>query len=273
MSEDAMKTEEEEEEVTGNGGVLTGTVGRRDDDSEGSTSLWLITFTDIMALMLTFFVLLYSMSAPEEEQWDSVTKGITNQITKTYSAPQSAGQQREINISKIDFSKAQSLQYLNSVLGNAIEKDEALKNITLIQQEDSLIVSIPEDLLFDSGQTDVSTNGKQVLYALGNSLARIRNRVEVIGHTDPRPVQNTSNIYASNWELSLARAAGVSAILENAGYNRTVIVRGLSSSRYDDLPEDMSEEERLSYARRVDIEIMPDDGTERSLSFEVDILQ
>ncbi len=238
-----------------------------------STSLWLITFTDVMALMLTFFVLLYSMSVPEEDDWKNITKGLQNQFTKTYSAESNEGPQDTISIEKIDFSKAQSLTYLNSVLANAISKDERLKNVSLIPQVDSLIVSVPQELLFESGRSEVSPKGKQVLYAMGNTMSRIRNRIEVIGHTDLQPIQNPDTQYDSNWELSLARAASVSSILENAGYTRPVIVRGLSSSRYEDLPEEMSEEERLSLARRVDIVLMPDDGSVRGHSLDFDILR
>lgn len=235
------------------------------EGEEQSTALWLITFTDIMALMLTFFVLLYSMSVPEEENWEDITSGLQSQFTRTFSSPQSPATQDMVNIEKIDFSKAQDLSYLTSVLANVINKDERLKNLVLIPQSDHLIISVPEDLLFESGQSDVSTQGRQVLFSLGNAMARIKNRIEIIGHSDPRPIQNTSGRFASNWELSLARAGAVASVLENAGYERFLTVRGLSSARYDNLSEDMDEKERLSLARRVDIIVMEDDGSERSL--------
>ena len=252
----------EEEEVTYSGSY--GGRQRVKDDTPPS-SLWLITFTDIMALMLTFFVLLYSMSVPTEEEWKEITKGLKNQFTKTYSGDAYRGSQQEVNISKIDFTKAQNLTYLNSVLSNIVEKDERLKNIVLIPQNDHLIVSVPEELLFQAGRADISNGGKQLLFSIGNTMARIRNRIEVIGHTDPRPMQESKDKFGSNWELSLARAGVVANTLENAGYQRPIIIRGFSSSRYDDLPEDMEEEERLSLSRRVDILVMKDDGSRRNI--------
>lgn len=234
-------------------------------------SLWLITFTDVMALMLTFFVLLYAMSVPKEEDWDDMTRGINNQFSKTYSAPFNRGPLDEINIDKIDFSKAQSLSYLNSILSNVVLKDERLKGLVLIPQQDNLIISVPEGLLFESGRADVSDEGKQILFSLGNTLSRIRNRIEVIGHTDPRLIQSVESVFASNWELSLARAGAVASALGQAGYEKPMIIRGLSSARYDDLSDDMPEEERLSLARRVDIVVMNDDGSSRAES-QLDIL-
>lgn len=274
MTEDFPHTKNED---PGNedsaGSYLAPASSRRKQGEESATSLWLITFTDIMALMLTFFVLLYSMSVPQEENWETMTDGLRSQFTKTYSARWSQGRQDTLNVNKIDFSQAQDLTYLKSVLANAVEKDARLKNISIIPQEKTLIISVPQDLLFESGSAEIAPKGKQVLFALGNTMARIRNRIEVIGHTDPQPLERSKALYNSNWELSLARASGVSAILENAGYNRPVIVRGLSSARYEDLPETMSEQQRLSLARRVDIVIMPDDGTVRTKTFDVDILR
>ncbi|MCB9982258.1 MAG: OmpA family protein [Rhodospirillales bacterium] len=256
----------DDDEMVEAGSYLNPTHSRRVEGQEDSTALWLITFTDIMALMLTFFVLLYSMSVPKEESWEEITSGLQSQFTKTFSTPKSLGAQDTINIDKIDFSKAQDLSYLNSVLTNVIDRDERLKNIVLIPQSDHLIMSIPEELLFASGRADVESKGKQVLFSLGNTMTRIKNRIEIIGHTDPRPIQNTGGPFASNWELSLARAGAVASVLENAGYQRPVVVRGLSSARYDNLPEDMDEDERLSLARRVDIIIMEDDGRLRQFT-------
>lgn len=230
--------------------------------TEESSMLWLITFTDIMALMLTFFVLLYSMSVPEEEDWKVITKGMTNQFSTRHALQWNKGSQDSISINKIDFSEALDLGYLSSVLNNVVEKDRRLQNVKIIPQRDHIVVSVPSELLFESGQAEISDEGKQVLFSLGNAMTRIRNRIEVIGHTDPRPIEKSGGRFASNWDLSLARAASVALTLKNGGYERPVTIRGLSSSRYDDLPPEMSEEDRLSLSRRVDVVVMKDDGTE-----------
>ena len=112
---------------------------------------------------------------------------------------------------------------------------------------------------------EVKTEGKRALFSLGGLLARIRNRIEIVGHSDPRPITNESAQYASNWELSLARAASVANILSQVGYRREVTARGMSSARYDELPASMPEQKRLDLSRRVDIVVMRDDGDSRSL--------
>ena len=226
--------------------------------------LWLITFADIMALMLTFFVLLYSMSVPVVEKWEDLSFSINQGFSKFYSPQNFAGTQDTISIDKLDLDEALNLNYLRDLIKNKIQAAEILSDVTIIQGNDRLIISMPENLLFDAGQDEVKVEGKKALFALGGVLARIRNRIEVVGHSDPRPITSEDTKFASNWELSLARATKVSNIMMQVGYRREMIVRGMSSARYDELPETLTERQRLDLSRRVDLVIMQDDGRIRS---------
>ncbi len=225
--------------------------------------LWLIMFTDVMALMLTFFVLMYTMSVPEEDKWDELSKGVTAHVSQFKSAKFFAGAQDSISVDKLDLSRALSLDYLEAIVQDIINQNENLNNVVLIPQGDRLILSLPVELLFEAGEAEVKTGGKRALFSLGGPLSRIKNRIEVIGHADPRPIQNKESAFQSNWELSLARAVNVAAQLENVGYGRPMIIKGAASARYDELPETIEEEQRLSLSRRVDVVIMKDDGRRR----------
>lgn len=235
------------------------------DDSAGSTSLWLITFTDIMALMLTFFVLLYTMSMPQEKEWSRMTKALNDEFSKYYAhAPAlNSGSQDSINIDRVDFSRALDLNYLAVLLQETLKDKEAAEEIIVIKRKDRLIISMPNDLLFAAGKASVLSEGRQTLFTMGEALAKIRNSIEVIGHTDPRPVEKSGGRFESNWHLSLARAANVAGILQNTGYRRTISIKGMSSARYDELSEDMIKQERLSLSRRVDIVILRSTGSQR----------
>lgn len=233
----------------------------REDEDQAVSPLWLITFTDTMALMLTFFVLLYAMSVPEEEKWVDVTAALNTEFNKFFSQKFEAGPEDSINISKLNMREALSLDYLRNLIVELIQEEKGLDNVIVLKRRDNLVLSLPQDLLFESGQAEVNERGIKALFALGGVLSRIKNRIEVMGHADPRPIQGSGGAYPSNWELSLARAAAVAAVLENVGYRRPVVVRGVSSARYEDLPESISEEERLDLSRRVDIVIMKDDGS------------
>lgn len=255
--------EEQEESVEADETLCdAGTLVKRSKDVEGP-SLWLITFTDIMALMLTFFVLLYSMSVPKEEKWKDMTSALTHGFSAFKAAKFRAGAQDTLDIEKLDFSRALDLNYLNALVQEIIAGDEALQDVVLIPQQDRLIMSLPHKLLFESGQAEITVDGQRALFALGGPLSRIRNRIEIIGHSDPRPVGKTG-AFSSNWEISLARAVNVAKILHSVGYTRPMTVRGLSSARYSELSRNLPRQQRLDLSRRVDIVIMKDDGSGKS---------
>ncbi len=230
---------------------------------EESVSLWLITFTDVMALMLTFFVLLYAMSMVKEEQWSQITGAVNREFGMHFSQADFAGAQDTVEIDKLDYGKALDLGYLDSLLGDLIAENESLADVTTYLQQDRLIVSLPSALLFEPGQDRVSAQGRKAIFAIGGSLSRIRNKIEIVGHTDPTPVGSVNPKFENNWQLSLSRALKTSSILRDVGYPRPIVVKGFSSARYDELSASMPMEQRLSLARRVDIVILKDDGSKR----------
>lgn len=236
--------------------------GRRMEDVQGG-STWLISFTDVMALMLTFFVLLFAMSNPKKEDWERLTQNIYESFNQFQGKLENRGNEDAINIEKINFSQALDLDYLKAIIRRLIEQSPALQVATVMDNGDSLIISLPQDILFDSGSADLKSEANRALFALANSLRRIQNRVEIVGHTDPRPISGGS--YSSNWELSLARASAVGAALQNVGYNKPLTLRGQASGRFDDIPDTVPVNERLDLSRRVDIVIMEDDGRKKKL--------
>lgn len=94
------------------------------------------------------------------------------------------------------------------------------KDITISQLQGKLTVSILDRILFDSGEAVLKPEGEQVLRQIAAVLTQFPNRqIHVIGHTDNVPIRaSAKNRFASNWELSTARAtAAVRFLCEQAG--------------------------------------------------------
>lgn len=256
---------EEEERERKKGQTPVKRFRRRKFDQDGTTSMWLVSFTDVMALMLTFFVLLFAMSHPKKEDWEDFSNNVKKQFSKYYGLALNAGIQDTINIQKVSFEEARDLRFLQQLIAEQLDKVDTLRGITIIPQPPNtekpsrLIISMPDNLLFESGSAALKREGSDALFDLQVFLDRIPNRLEIIGHADPRPVPPGGE-FPSNWELSLTRAASVAASLQNYGYSKDLTIRGQSSGRYTELPDDLTAAEKLSLSRRVDIVIFPDTG-------------
>lgn len=244
--------------------------GRRAGDA-GASHTWLVSFTDVMALMLTFFVLLFAMSKPEAESWSDVSTALQREFNRFYGAALNRGTQDTLDPNRINFDRALNITYLKALIEAVVNENSALSVVTLIPQGDHLIVSLPQDLLFARGDTNVTEAGARAIYALGGTLSRIKNKVEVIGHTDPTAIQGDGEGFSNNWELSLARAASVAGLLRSVGYEQDITIRGLSSGRYEDLTGVVDDPQlRNELARRVDVIIMNHDGVKRKVFFTMD---
>lgn len=237
---------------------------------EQGAAIWLVSFTDVMALMLTFFVMLFAMSEPEKEQWSDVMLSLESELNSYYGPALNQGPQETINLAKIDLDRALDIGYLTLLVREIVDGNDALSDAVINREHDHMVISLPDNLLFDGGSAEPKDAGLRALYALGGPLTRIKNRIEVVGHADPRPVGERNEAYDSNWDLSLARALNVAAVLENVGYDKHITVQGFSDGRYKDIGNNMPEDQRLALSRRVDIVVMNHDGSKDDIFGDLD---
>ena len=110
----------------------------------------------------------------------------------------------------------------------ATQYDSLIQNLTeevkkgqlqVRQYKDMLTVDVAEQLLFDSGRADLKDTGKAVLKKVGEALKGYEDKViRVVGHTDNIPItKGLQKRFASNWELSVARATTVVRFLQDVG--------------------------------------------------------
>ena len=230
---------------------------------KAKSRIWLISMTDLMSLIFAFFVMLYSMSEHNFEHQKLSNADVAgaekldqNQVD---GAPLNAGAVDDISLNKIGFNRALDLSYLKNIL-ETFRKDNpvlAPMQIANDSQNGRIILILPEELLFASGQSSLSPKGDRALGELVEILSNIKNGVEVIGHSDPRPRRDGK----SNMMLSLERARAVASVLERKGYPHHVNYQGYGSALFDSLPASWTDAQKLSTARRVDIVVHAHDGS------------
>lgn len=117
-----------------------------------------------------------------------------------------------------------------------------------------MVLTLPTDVLFDSGKTKIKPRGKEALGEVGAVLATLeRRRFQVAGHTDDEPIRVSG--FASNWELSTERGLAVVAFLIERGMRPET----LSAAGYGEfdpvVPNDSFENKAQN--RRIEITLQP----------------
>ncbi|CAN5907327.1 hypothetical protein BH11MYX4_BH11MYX4_40260 [soil metagenome] len=127
-------------------------------------------------------------------------------------------------------------------------------DLTIAVRDDRMVLQLPNDVLFDTGKTDVKPNGQKTLVAVAGVLAAMSERhFQVAGHTDDVPIHNER--FASNWELSSGRALRVVHLLVDKGVPAGL----LSAAGYaemDPLAPNTTPETRKRN-RRIEITVQP----------------
>lgn len=225
-------------------------------DSSGN---WLVSLADLLALLLAFFVLLFSMSEIKVDDWQPISETFGNKMSDVSELVVRSGE-ADRNMATIREPQAIDLAYLEHILNGKKTQSPLLANVDVFRAGERLVISIAGPEFFKPGTDREEREVAEVVRMLGTTLQHVSNRIEVYGHTDPDPIRSRDAKYRDNWALSLARALSVANELTNAGYTRPIRVFGLADSRFDELVliEDVSR--KYALARRVDIVVSAAEG-------------
>ena len=180
-------------------------LGRKQKDVEDDENLerWLLTYADLITLLLAFFVVLYSISRIDAGKFNRVTDALT---TAFRAQPGAAGLSKDIS-SELLINKQLKRGNLG-VLKNQIDKiSQQIDLGTQLKAElqpRGLVIRISESAIFDLGKAELKPQAKKILDLISIQLLKIPNHVRVEGHTDNLPINNDR--FKSNWELSTSRA-------------------------------------------------------------------
>jgi chemotaxis protein MotB len=231
-------------------GRRMGDIGQQEESTRG----WLVSFTDLMGVMLTFFVLMFSMVEPAAPEFKKIATSLNQSLGTAPPGISNRGPADGPSVPRQHFVPALNTSYLVALLRKQGGDNPLLADARLSHEPDALVISLPEKLLFAPGGSEVSYDGARALYTLAEILNRIKNRIEIVGYT--APVFAEGSLGTDLWQLSFRRAAAAAAILQKAGYSRDIAIYGQSSGGFEDISGTDAERQKL--ARRVDIILRAD---------------
>ena len=162
----------------------------------GEKDRYLITYADLITLLLGLFIILYAISKIDVNKYQKMITAMGDVF----------GNKEKVVDLKTGSSHGvpDPEGYLKSELNSLIEKYHYTNSIRLEENKRGVTIHILDDVLFPSGSADLTANSKIVLHRLAEMLKELPNDIRVEGHTDDVPI-NTS-AFPSNWHLSVVRA-------------------------------------------------------------------
>jgi chemotaxis protein MotB len=213
---------------------------------------WLLTYADLITLLLALFVIMYSMSRIDSVKYTKVMSAFGGVFGKPPSQKGEKGQSEVKEAAPVESERTR----ISNRLTGAIESAGAQRLVFISQTERGVIIHMMEELLFASGKADLKSSSLKTLDILADVLRELPNDIRVEGHTDNIPIGTTE--FPSNWHLSVRRAVNTAYyLIQKHGLNpQRLVVIGYAE--YRPLTPNQTEDER-GRNRRVDILITTGD--------------
>jgi len=173
--------------------------------NKDNSDRWLLTYADMITLLLAFFIVMYSMSRLDAKKFGRMTEELNTALK--------GGKQAFIKYMEEQETKGHGVLKIGNL--NSLQKqiDEKFKDVnqnSIVQTEITergLVVHIMETTLFKEGSSELKKETMEVLDLIYDKIKDVPNHVRIEGHTDDTPINNAQ--FHSNWELSTARATAV----------------------------------------------------------------
>jgi chemotaxis protein MotB len=254
---------------------------RRAKGGEGGHERWLVSYADFITLMFAFFVVMFSAAHVEQQKVGKLARSIQGAFLELSIMPSSGsrnivrdlGQYPDWSLGRVELLSKRSdlgwpgkhdadpthfmpgdnaLSTLRERLERQLKEARLQGLLRLVTEPRGLTISLAEVALFDSGSAALRPQAVALVDRISGLLAPVPQTLRIEGHTDDRPISNQR--YASNWELSAARATFVLSYLIKRGHDPA----RLAAAGYGEYRPVASNETTAgrSMNRRVDIVVL-----------------
>jgi len=225
--------------------------GGNDEGGGGGAPAWMVTYGDLMSLLLTFFVLIVSFSSIELIKFQKALgslKGALGILPKQ----QSVIFQKEPIIPLLSDYNERRIRKAATELRELIKKQGIDDKVKLEVTDKGILVRIDSPILFELGSADLKPEAFPILNKVIEMTRNWPNEIRIEGHTDDLPIHTDK--FPSNWELSTARALSVLKYFLKKGNVEPERLSAAGYGEYHPLVPNTSPENRAKN-RRVEIYI------------------
>jgi chemotaxis protein MotB len=197
---------------------------KRYDEESDNHERWLVSYADFITLLFAFFVVMYALSSINESKYRVLSNSLLNAFGKVPLAskpaemlppppPPSMAPRSRANPALL-----REREQLTSVARDILRVLAPLVaqgKVRVTQTSRGVNVEINASVLFAPGDASLSSESREALKAVAAVLEKDDHAIQVEGHTDSVPIQNT--LFPSNWELSAVRASTVVRLFIDGG--------------------------------------------------------
>ena len=239
---------------------------RHEEEEHENEERWLLTYADLITLLMVFFVVMYSMAQTDAAKFaqmaTSLRAAFNNPLSTPLAMPTGGGGRNGEEITTknlgsktvVDGQKIK-MKKLEQQFKGLVAKEGLgdLVHVDLKNGGKELVLRLADSLLFSPGSADLTADSLALIDKIVDVIYKTKANVRVEGHTDNIPI--SSGKYRNNWELSTARAVNVvEHVLTKPELSMSMTTR-MSASGYaeyhpiepNDSPENRAKNRRVEF--------------------------
>ncbi len=186
-------------------------MGKPKEDS----GTWLMTYGDLVTLLLVFFVLLYTMTPGVEEQAFNSFISYFQQHSGFFpdNSSLTTDLQNNPNPEQVEEFLEEQMERWQA-MAEFVDSIAEMEGVDIEATEEGFVITLNDSVAFNSGSSELLPGAKEILDEVSKTILDGRWEVEVQGHTDNIPVSGGS-VHQTNWHLGAARAVSVLQYLQD----------------------------------------------------------
>lgn len=177
---------------------------RKQHGSHENHERWLLTYADLITLLLVFFVVMYAISKADERKFERFSSSI-QQAFHVDVVPRSTGPGSDTSSSLETDPRFVSFLAVRRDIELLVSRMHLSSDAADVElTREGIVIHLSDAALFPPGQAQLRPDAVRILDGLADIIGPLPNEVRVEGHTDNVPPPDGS--FPDNWELSVARA-------------------------------------------------------------------
>lgn len=180
---------------------------------KGNHERWLITYADMITLLMIFFIVMYTLSQVDVEKFKSLSASLAQAMGAGGMVLESPGPSVVPGVSgtvpqvATQSGENSQLENVKKELEEYVREANLQARVSVTMEERGVVISFQDEVLFNLGSAELTPRAVEIIRKVGPILEKVPNYLRVEGHTDNLPIKTA--LYPSNWELSSARANSV----------------------------------------------------------------
>ncbi|MEF9933833.1 MAG: flagellar motor protein MotB [Clostridium sp.] len=226
---------------------------KKKEESHVNHERWLITYADLITLLMVFFIIMYSMGRMDIQKYQQLATSLNVAFTGGGKSPIGTEKPPISEGGIVVIPEAKQMENAKKEVDEYLKGEGLSNKVETNIDERGLVISLQDTVIFDSGSAAVKPQQAETLVKIGSILKKMPNYIRVEGHTDNVPIKNTK--FSSNWQLSSVRASNMVEILVAKSLIAPSKISAMGYGEYRPVSDNSTIQGR-SKNRRVDIVIL-----------------